>query len=484
MTIATVRPDGDKVEVKSLNSLLQQAIYEEVNLTSGRASSAPALNEVVGWAFRCVSLISGTASAVPFTISRIGSDDPLWDSDVSRLPPAQLARWEGLGDLVELTAQALVLYGEGYWHRLRNLAGRDVGYEWMAPAMVDPAIETGTLEGFRRTTTANAYEWLMPEDVIYFWYPDPTVELGPPRAYPGRAAMASGNVLKHLDGFLAQHFDRGMIKATLLTVDGPIAAADKDELRSWWQNAASGLRNAWSSRVIRAGRVVPVTIGEGVSDLGNQTLTDEHRQGISTAFGVPHSMVMANAANYATAKQDAINLYTLTVIPLLKMIASVVNRQVLYDEGLELSFEFDRIEAMQQQQLETAMTISQLVGAPVMTVEEGREWLGLDPMAVLPAPAPVEAKSTKAISDDYVSEVAAALELYASGDFTAEQLRQAWKMLAARAFETAFRQGARVSSNSLLMADQDAALQNRLNAEYQAIDTNVDRLEDARRRTD
>jgi hypothetical protein len=52
-----------------------------------------------------------------------------------------------------------------------------------------------------------------------------------------------------------------------------------------------------------------------MESLTNSELTTERRQSIATALGVPHSIVAADAANFATAQQDEINFLNNCIIP-------------------------------------------------------------------------------------------------------------------------------------------------------------------------
>ena len=103
--------------------------------------------------------------------------------------------------------------------------------------------------------------------MLYFWKPDPFVELGPPQVTPVGAALAAAGVLFNLDQFAARFWKSGAIKATLLSVDGNPTKDAQLELKTWWQKTVSGINNAFSSQVIHAGKVTPVVIGEGLSSL-------------------------------------------------------------------------------------------------------------------------------------------------------------------------------------------------------------------------
>jgi hypothetical protein len=56
-----------------------------------------------------------------------------------------------------------------------------------------------------------------------------------------------------MDAYTKAYFDRGAIRATLLTYDGPPPSeADRAKLKGWWQKAVGGIRNAFAAEVVNA----------------------------------------------------------------------------------------------------------------------------------------------------------------------------------------------------------------------------------------
>jgi len=165
------------------------------------------------------------------------------------------------------------------------------------------------------------------------------VEFGPPRSSPAQAALAAAGVLANIDAFGAAFFARGAIKGTLLTVKGNPPEQERERIRSWWQRLFSGVKDAWSTAVVNADAVTPVVVGEGLESLEKSDLTRSKREDIATALGIPHSLLMSNAANYATAQADRLSLYDVTVRPECSAIADVLNDQVFGPLGYRFQFQ-------------------------------------------------------------------------------------------------------------------------------------------------
>jgi hypothetical protein len=165
----------------------------------------------------------------------------------------------------------------------------------------------------------------------------------------------------------------------LLSVEGNPSRAELDRLEQWWKRLATGVRRAWESIAIRS-TVKPVVIGDGLKDTVDEVLTRQRREDVCAALGVPHSLISADAANYATSQQDTLNFYQQTVVPQSLLIEEALNEQLMEPEGLRWQFQPERLEVFQAAEMQKAAAVAKLVGAPIMTVNEGRAWMGLPPL--------------------------------------------------------------------------------------------------------
>ena len=230
--------------------------------------------------------------------------------------------------------------------------------------------DTGEIEYFERPNKNGTKKKYKVEDYVYFWLPDPYVEVGPPINYPAQAAANACGVLKGIDTFAASFFERGAIKAMLLTVKGMPAEAERQKLESWWARVVGGIQNAFGAKVVNAEAVTPVVVGEGIKELENVSIGTEKREDIALAVGIPMSILFAGAANYATAAQDDLNFLTKTIIPECEFIAAVLNDQLFTPLGLHWNFLPETLDAMQEDEKERSVALGQLVTALADPISE------------------------------------------------------------------------------------------------------------------
>ena len=336
----------------------------------GRQSGAAKLYATVAWLYRCVDVRAGAVAHMPYEV-RKGETVITSQDDAA---PEQFGWLNDLPGLLYRTEAAVALTGRAYWFRERNLL-RTLAVRWLRPDSVTPVIDRDGLGGFRRQV--GGQELLLDvDDVVYFWLPDPFVELGPAEHYPGKAALTAAGVLSSMDEFLTGYFDRGMIKATLLKYTQPISADEGKRVKEWWQRVVTGLKNAFATEVVR-GDFDTLVIGEGLHDLQNTALTVEQREAVCTALGVPQSKVTANAANYATKQGDDLSFIQDTIAPECRWLAGEINRQLLGPMGLQLVFKPDSLPIMQEDEAQRAQSLKTLVEAG-MSLEMALEVLGYD----------------------------------------------------------------------------------------------------------
>ena len=332
----------------------------------------------VPWLWRCVELRANAVAAMPFRI--VAGDTDADDFDNSDDYQNALGWLPDPRRLLWLTEAALTCFGSAYWWQERN---RIVitGMRYIRPDTIEPQIdETKGLTGFKRNINGRQVD-VPVKSLVYFWLPDPWVELGPPQSSPAMAALAAANVLNNLDKFSAAYFARGAIKATLLAVSGAPIASERDKLKSWWRDVVSGIKNAFATEIVNADHVSPVVIGEGLKELSNADLTDEKRQDIATALGVPMSVIFSDGAGGlgggGVVAQDDKHFYEKTIIPQCQIIAAVLNAQILQPLGLRLTFTPEALDAFQEDENQRAAAFSAYVSAG-LPVELVGGMLGLE----------------------------------------------------------------------------------------------------------
>ena len=275
---ATFNLPRQRVEVKSVWD--DESAW--TSSTSRTTDKTAVYYRSVPWLTRAIEMRANALASVPFQIVR--GETPVDTSDEYKdalgiLPDPYRTLW---------LLEAALCFGPAYLWREKNSV-KTKSLRYVAASTITPKIDDTGVTGFTRTLGARKIE-AQPEEVLYFWKPDPYVELGPPQVTPVGAALAASGVLFNLDAFTAAFWGRGAIKATMLTVEGAPTTEAKDELKRWWEKVVTGINNAFSARVINAS-VKPVVIGEGLDSLQNDSLTNKQREDISTALGIPFSVM-------------------------------------------------------------------------------------------------------------------------------------------------------------------------------------------------
>lgn len=360
----------------------------------------------VGWSYRCVNVRAAALSALPWSLFR--GDDEIADqnnAEVDGLP------WlESLPTMLYLTEAALCILSEAYWFKERNRGNRTTALRWLAPDTMSPSWGDDGISNFVRRVNTKTIT-IPPERIVYHRLPNPLHETEPGTS-PLQAALNDVGVIFNLTQFASTFFKRGAVRTTLLTVEGTPPEAERQRLKSWWSRVVAGIGNAFGAEVVSAA-VSPVVIGDGVDSLNNESLNMEKRESISTAMGVPHSLVMSNAANFATANADRLTFYDMTVIPQARIIQQVMNKQLFDDYGLRFQFRPEALSLYQQDENEraAAFEVYSRTGLPKSMIAEmlgmnlppGWEYADLDDepqtITVLP-PQPAQLPEPEPTADE------------------------------------------------------------------------------------
>lgn len=336
--------------------------------------------------FRAIDIRAKAVAGMPFRLERNGQDVTK-DEELKTLI-------KRLRYLLYLTEASLCCYNAAYWEIGQNIAGKNVTPFFLAPATIIPDIDRlartpqAALRGFTRAGGAGGY--LQPDQVAHFWGPSIAIELGPdPAVAPVAVTLAAAGLLHYLDAFATSFFRRGGVKVTLFSVEGDPKKGEVEKLDTWIRRMMSGASNAFRQLVIRAG-VKPQVIGSDIKDTNSPQLTKLAREDVAIGMGVPMSLLFSNALAGGTADAERLNFYDFTVVPQCEhVIDEPLNSLYLARLGLRLIWTPEKLEVYQKGELSKAQSLSQLVGQPLMLVDEGRERLELPPMAeVQPQAAP------------------------------------------------------------------------------------------------
>lgn len=324
--------------------------------------------EAVPWLNRGVGILAAGLAKMPFVIMNLAGEELTTSDDYEDVT----GFWPNPVRDLMMAEMALKLFGSYY--ALKQVATRrrmtapagERGIRYWMPNTVRAEIDASTgLLGFTRSLSGRAPEFFKAADVLHIWLPDPFGEVGPPSWSPATTALSAAGVLASVDEFVTAFFERGAIKTTMLSLEGSPVQAERERIKSLWGRIMRGMKTAFGNLVINAGAVKPVVIGEGLESLTNSELTQERREDISTALGVPQSMLFSNAANFSVKEGDKRDMYEETIIPDGDMIAQAFNEQWLEPLGYRLQFRAHQMDIFQEDEEDRSGAILNLMNSLV-----------------------------------------------------------------------------------------------------------------------
>ena len=350
-------------------------------LKSGGDATTPAgAYASVVWAYRCVNLRALTIGALPWRVVDRAGNEVAW-------PLA-----EALDDHLARIEFALSVWGAAYLLKAGD-GGTLRGFQWLNPLTMRPVADalTGITAFEQRLRSKGAIEVVRsfrPGQVIYHRLENPADDLGP-GVSPLQVALSAAGLARNANVFAERFFEYGAIPALVLSTEQDVLPGEREEVQRWWQKTFGGVRRAWETLIVGRG-LKPVVIGSPVKDLALSALYQEMRDQICVAFGVPQTL-LADAANFATAREHKLEFYYGTIFPEADLIAKGLNRQLFEPLGLAFEWATEQVEAVQQDEATKAAAITSLYAKGIITLSEAREQLGYGPLpgeegAAEPAP--------------------------------------------------------------------------------------------------
>lgn len=370
-----VKSAGGFYSVGDLDEFLDWKLSQSGN----GATDLAACYRAVPWLFRGIWLRANSIAGLPLIISRNG--DEIANSQDWENRPDDLAFLEDPPAFLSMVESSLTLLGACYYGLLRNRLGRVTGgiteLRYYLASSIKPDIEAeGTpgqpargLIGFKRDLGKGAPIPLALEDVLYFWFPDPLIEIGPPKAWPAQAALSAAGVLLNLDNFASAFFSHGAVKATLLTVPKNTAEPERNRLKAWWNRVfkSSDGNAAWQTEVVEADAIKPVVIGEGIKELENSTLTPEKRQGIAAGLDIPETLLFSGSASGigggGVSEADDLRFANQFILPEARRLTAVLNKQMFGPMGLSCRLGTESLKVLQEDEAARSQSLSTFLDA-------------------------------------------------------------------------------------------------------------------------
>lgn len=203
----------------------------------------------------------------------------------------------------------------------------------------------------------------------------------------GRAAVALRSTTSDnaATDFLTLFFQRGAQVAGLLSTEQSLQDAEARRIREQWREAHGGYQNWTDVAVVGAGtKFQQVGVNFKDMDFANIDGRDEAR--VCMVFDVPPILLGAkvglSASTYSNYREARMAWYEESIQPAWAHYAGVIERQLLphYGENLAASFDVRHVKALQEDRTAMWQRAGQAAAANLITRDEARTEMGLDPI--------------------------------------------------------------------------------------------------------
>lgn len=339
--------------------------------------------QLVPWVRRPVDLIAGGVSTMPFGIYR-GEERVAGDQDYQAL---DLPHTVNMRTLLKGLTVDLLLYGYAHWavtglegyQRVQRLAARHFTYK------TDTGDAVYWFEYRRGTYYRYASRWQDMSDngLPYVWEEAENDEK--PGSARVVAALKSAGVLNSMADYGKFFFDGGGAGPVIFQFEGfeHTPESERERVQSWLDRFVTGAKNAFRPLAM-GGNVQVHQVGHSVRELAMPELSREKREDVLAALGIPASLVLSNAANFATAQVDKLNFLDYTVVPTFDQISDALNSRWLRQYDLELRAEPQRLQVYQNAELERVDKLLPQLQVGAITLDEFREETGREKLTTPP----------------------------------------------------------------------------------------------------
>ncbi len=335
----------------------------------------------VGWYRRALDLRANGVIEMPYDLKR--GETEVYDEKANSedIPPVL-----NIFPLLGALTRDIDKYGAAYAVFETDIFGYKKQWRRLHPASIVPRYNesTGELLYFERMygygQKSSKYKFEI-DELLWLWMPPDATE-NRPGAGVGFTALLTATAMANKDKFKAYYFERGAINPTIIKVKGFATQPpdEKERIKNTFQKLMGGIRNAFKITPID-GDIDVFNLMSNLKDMELEKMTQQEREDIAVTFGIPLSLIMSNAANYATARQDIINFYDTTVAPFYReVIAPQLNAKLFSQAGFNLLPVKSRLESFQRQESEKSYAMLPIYSAGIISANEFREEFNMDPL--------------------------------------------------------------------------------------------------------
>jgi HK97 family phage portal protein len=345
-------------------------------------------------AYRCVAAIADNGSSVPLVVRRPDGEaidgHPVAHLFNKRPNPLMSARV-----FKSLLLQQLELAGQAFVWLDRGETGLgDVTEMHLVFDQVDVIVDKPLAQ---RPTTANVIGFMirradgtqvpvLPEEMLWLRYPHPWDPLG--CLAPWKAARHAVDMDAYAREWQRSSYANGARPSNVVYV-GDMDEQNFAATKAAYRASMQGPENAGKTLFIRSQPGAGGQAGGKGIAVERLTFTPEEMEYLESrmanaaevmlAFGVPHDY-LSSGTTYENRAAARATLWSDTITPKLETIGSEIDLRMLPLDSEEAEFDLSTVAALQEAQDSVANRVRASTYADVMTIDEARAALGLEPL--------------------------------------------------------------------------------------------------------
>lgn len=189
-----------------------------------------------------------------------------------------------------------------------------------------------------------------------------------------RPANRSMNLLKNMRNFQNNFFENDAIPGLALKTDNVLSDKIKDRIVTYWQNRFSPKSGGRTPVVLDGGLDIKEVVGVNFKELDFQSSIESCEKTILKSLGIPP--ILLDGGNNANIRPNHRLYYLETILPIVRKLNSAFSRFF----GYEIWEDIVDTPALQPELSDQASYFSTLVNAGIITPNEARDPLGMEPL--------------------------------------------------------------------------------------------------------
>jgi HK97 family phage portal protein len=333
--------------------------------------------QMVPWFRRACKLRANGLGSFPLALYPLtAGGEENHETDVSEKPEYQ-AVMQWTRSLLYRTEMNLVKYGAAYHLLETNRFGLNHTPRFIPTNSV--MVQANYVDGVTGFHISGIGTFAVKSGrVVWAWEPNDESEIAPGPS-DGYAALKASGLLYAIQEMANRYMVSGAVPITAVMVPAAVDPSEHVKIEGALARIATGFRNAFKFLVFKRDTEF-VKVGSEMKDIMAPELTDTERDNVAVAMRVPPTVIDGKSANYATAESEMVGFYMNTVIPQASMLEPLLNTQLYQRLGLTLRFKPDELEVMQSIQLLQSQGVTELVGKPILSIDEGRAIIEMEPV--------------------------------------------------------------------------------------------------------